>query len=100
MRRNHFILIALALLLSSASAFSQQYASTRIKDKYEAYTDSLKQVEYNYLFPIWGQKAYEKGFEDMRKRLPDISKAKAMIGFQPKIKLESTLEDIIEFYKK
>jgi UDP-glucose 4-epimerase len=45
-------------------------------------------------------KAYEKGFEDMRKRLPDISKAKSLIGFQPRIKLEETLNDIIEFYKK
>jgi len=44
--------------------------------------------------------AYEKGFEDMRKRLPDISKAKSLIGFQPRIKLEETLTDIIDFYKK
>ena len=57
MRRNHIILTALALLLTSANAYAQQYASTRVKDKYEAYTDSLKQVEYNYLFPIWGQKS-------------------------------------------
>jgi UDP-glucose 4-epimerase len=45
-------------------------------------------------------KAFEKGFEDMRKRLPDTAKARAMIGFQPKIKLEKSLEDIIEYYKK
>jgi len=45
-------------------------------------------------------KAYEKGFEDMRKRLPDISKAKSLIGFQPRIKLEETLADIIKYYKK
>lgn len=45
-------------------------------------------------------KAYEKGFEDMRKRLPDTSKAKNMISFQTKIKLEETLQDIIEFHKQ
>ena len=45
-------------------------------------------------------KAFEKGFEDMRKRVPDIGKAKALIGFKPKIKLEDTLQDIITFYKK
>jgi UDP-glucose 4-epimerase len=45
-------------------------------------------------------KAFEKGFEDMRKRLPDTGKAKALIGFQPKIKLEDTIQDIIDFYKK
>ena len=45
-------------------------------------------------------KAFEKGFEDMRKRVPDIGKAKALIGFKPTIKLEDTLHDIITFYKK
>lgn len=45
-------------------------------------------------------KAFEKGFEDMRKRVPDVSKAKTFIGFQPKIKLEESLRDIIDYYKK
>jgi UDP-glucose 4-epimerase len=45
-------------------------------------------------------KAFEKGFEDMQKRVPDISKAKALIGFQPNIKLEESIQDIITYYKK
>ena len=40
-----------------------QYATTKIKTKHEAYTDSLKQVKYDNIFPIWGQKVYEKGFD-------------------------------------
>ncbi len=40
-----------------------QYASTKVKSKHQIYTDSLKQVEYNYLFPILGQGAYTKGFD-------------------------------------
>ena len=27
------------------------------------YTDSLKQVKYDNVFPIWGQKAYNQGFD-------------------------------------
>jgi UDP-glucose 4-epimerase len=45
-------------------------------------------------------KAFEKGFEDMRRRVPDIGKAKALIGFQPKIKLDHTIKDIINYYRK
>lgn len=30
---------------------------------HEAYTDSLKKVEYNYIFPLFGQRAYNKGFD-------------------------------------
>jgi len=40
-----------------------QYPSTKIKDKQQAYTDSLKQVTYDNILPIWGQKAYQKGFD-------------------------------------
>lgn len=47
----------------SVNIVQAQYPSTKIKDKHQAYTDSLKQVKYDNIFPIWGQKAYEKGFD-------------------------------------
>ena len=34
-----------------------------VKTKHQAYTDSLKQVDYTYTFPILGQGAYRKGFD-------------------------------------
>jgi hypothetical protein len=40
-----------------------QYTTTKIKDIHKAYTDSLKQVKYDHIFPIWGQKIYNKGFD-------------------------------------
>lgn len=40
-----------------------QYSSTKVKTKHQKYTDSLKNVEYNYVFPILGQGAYKKGFD-------------------------------------
>ena len=57
------LLFLFSLILSPTDVICQQYASTRVKDKYQAYTDSLKQVEYNHIFPIWGQQAYSKGFD-------------------------------------
>lgn len=44
--------------------------------------------------------AYEEGFEDMRKRIPDISKINKFIGFKPKIGLDEILKKVIEFHKK
>ena len=40
-----------------------QYTTTKVKSKHEAYIDSLKKVEYNYVFPLLGQGAYKKGFD-------------------------------------
>ena len=45
-------------------------------------------------------KAYEKGFEDMRHREPDIAKIKDLIGFHPKINLDAALKEIIKYFEK
>lgn len=46
------------------------------------------------------QKAYGSSFEDMLRRIPNISKAKRLIGFSPKIKLEDSIKRIITEKKK
>ena len=56
------ILVTLTIFLITQQS-QAQYASKRVKSKYHVYTDSLKNVEYNYIFPIWGQGAYKKGFD-------------------------------------
>ena len=42
--------------------------------------------------------AYEEGFEDMPRRVPDISKVKKQIGFSPSVDLEGVLRRVIEFH--
>ncbi len=39
--------------------------------------------------------AFREGFEDMRRRVPDISKARRLIGFAPKHDLAAILKDVI-----
>ena len=41
--------------------------------------------------------AYEPGFEDMERRLPDISKIAAVTGWAPVYSLKDILEDVIAF---
>jgi UDP-glucose 4-epimerase len=40
--------------------------------------------------------AYEAGFEDMPRRVPDISKLNALIGYEPKVGLEEIILRVIE----
>jgi UDP-glucose 4-epimerase len=42
--------------------------------------------------------AYEEGFEDMPRRVPDISKVGALTGFRPTVKLEEILQTVIAYY--
>jgi UDP-glucose 4-epimerase len=41
--------------------------------------------------------AYEPGFEDMERRLPDIGKIGALTGWAPKRSLRDILLDVIAF---
>jgi UDP-glucose 4-epimerase len=45
------------------------------------------------------EKAYEKGFEDMHRRVPDITKIKKMVGFKPSVKLDELIKKVIEYYE-
>jgi len=40
------------------------------------------------------EKAYAPGFEDMQRRVPDISKIKRTVGWAPKLSLEAIIADI------
>ena len=46
------------------------------------------------------EKAYEEGFEDMQRRVPDTTKVKNLTGFKPTIDLEGTIKSVVEYYKK
>jgi UDP-glucose 4-epimerase len=42
--------------------------------------------------------AYEEGFEDMPRRVPNISKVNKQVGFQPAMDLDGILKSVIEFH--
>jgi UDP-glucose 4-epimerase len=44
--------------------------------------------------------AYPEGFEDMQRRVPDISKIKQVLGWSPEINLDRIIKDIATFNSK
>jgi UDP-glucose 4-epimerase len=42
--------------------------------------------------------AYEEGFEDMPRRVPDITKVRELVGFEPKEPLDGILKKVIAYY--
>lgn len=63
--------------------------------KIKVMTKSKSQIRH-----ISYEAAYEKGFEDMKHREPDITKIKKVVGFYPKIEPNKMLNRIIEYLKK
>ena len=43
--------------------------------------------------------AYEAGFEDMVRRVPDISKIRALVGYEPTVGLDEILDQVIEYIR-
>ena len=56
----------------------------------EAVSSSSRVVHIPY------EAAYEEGFEDMERRVPDISKIRTLTGWEPTLGLELILADVIE----
>ena len=46
------------------------------------------------------ENAYPQGFEDMQRRVPDISKIKQVLGWSPKLNLDQIIKDIAAFNLK
>ena len=63
-----------------------------LAEKVKAMTKSASQI---VLIPY--NEAYEEGFEDMLRRVPDISKLRALTGFVPRYALDDTLRDVIAY---
>ena len=43
--------------------------------------------------------AYAVGFEDMQRRVPDLRKIRTLLGWEPRIPLDATLDEIIAYYR-
>jgi UDP-glucose 4-epimerase len=44
--------------------------------------------------------AYESGFEDMPRRVPDLAKIRAMIGYETKNTLDDILTQVIDYFRR
>ena len=55
-------------------------------------TSQIKHIPYD--------EAYESGFEDMPRRVPDLTKIKSLIGYEPKHDLDYILAQVVEYFRE
>jgi UDP-glucose 4-epimerase len=46
------------------------------------------------------EEAYESGFEDMPRRVPDLGRARMLIGYEPKQTLDDVLVQVIDYFRR
>ena len=94
---------ALLLVMDSEKAIgevfnvgnNQQISILELAKKVIQITGSTSTIE-----KIAYDKAYPAGFEDMQRRVPDISKIKQVLGWAPEINLDQIIKDIAAFNSK
>ena len=92
---------ALMKLMDHADSIGQVYniGSTeeisifKLAEKVKELTNSDSEIVF-----IPYDEAYEEGFEDMPRRIPDTSKIKRLVGFEPKMTLEGILHSVISYH--
>jgi UDP-glucose 4-epimerase len=55
-------------------------------------TSSIVRVPYD--------EAYEQGFEDMPRRVPDLTKLNQLIGYEPRVQLDDILRSVIDHMRR
>jgi UDP-glucose 4-epimerase len=58
-------------------------------------TGSRSEIQY-----IPYEEAYGEGFEDMRRRVPSLEKAKRLLGYQPTRRLEDIINDVADQFRR
>ena len=46
------------------------------------------------------EKAYEAGFEDMPRRVPDLTKIQTLVGYAPRVQLPEILRNVIDHHRR
>ena len=72
---------------------NQQISIMGLASKIVEITNSKSQI-----IKVSYEEAYSEGFEDMQRRVPDISKIKNLLGWVPEIGLDQIIKDIAAFH--
>jgi UDP-glucose 4-epimerase len=72
---------------------TEEVSITRLAERIRAITGSQSEIVY-----IPYSEAYEEGFEDMPRRVPDISKVRSLIGFAPQASLDHIVQEVVNYF--
>jgi UDP-glucose 4-epimerase len=72
----------------------QEVTILELAEKIKLLTESDSRIVF-----VPYDEAYEEGFEDMMRRVPNISKVQNLIGYEPKIGLDGILDSIVEYHR-
>jgi len=73
---------------------TQEVTITDLATRIRELADSRSTIKY-----VPYDEAYESGFEDMPRRVPDLTKIRKMIGYEPKHSLDDILLQVLDYFR-
>jgi UDP-glucose 4-epimerase len=74
---------------------NQEVSITQLAERIKTLTGSESEIVY-----VPYSEAYEAGFEDMPRRVPDITKIHQLVGFEPRVDLDGILRQVIAYHSE
>jgi UDP-glucose 4-epimerase len=74
---------------------NQEVTIKELAEKAIAMTESTSEIRY-----IPYEEAYGEGFEDMRRRVPSLEKAKRLVGYEPTRTLDDIINDVANQFRE
>lgn len=72
---------------------NEEVSILELAERVKKLTNSNSEIVY-----VPYNEAYEEGFEDMPRRVPDITKINNLVGFRPTMSLDGILQSVIDYY--
>ena len=66
----------------------------KLAEMVKTLTGSASSIEF-----VPYDKAYEEGFEDMPRRVPDLTKVRELVGYEPKVQLNEIIARVIDYFR-
>ncbi len=74
---------------------SHEVTILQLAELVKSLTGSSSTIEF-----IPYDKAYEAGFEDMPRRVPDLTKVRQLVGYEPKVQLNEIVTRVITYFRE
>ena len=74
---------------------TQEVTITDLAERVRSRVDSRSPIHY-----VPYDQAYEAGFEDMPRRVPDLTRIRSLVGFEPRVGLDEIIARVVEYARE
>jgi len=72
--------------------------ATKLSEMFVGHPSTKHYKKHSEIIEVFSKDFYGEGYQDIDRRVPSIEKAKKLIGWEPKVDLDTALRKTLEYY--